>query len=115
MTGQQRGQKLHTDPASTGVPKPRGKVLQPCPAASGRSYTRPTLAHPARPSELREVYESGPDPAPPPPLLCIALAALLASRCTVCKLFPFCYFKLGALIFCHFGRSIETKRSGAVA
>lgn len=49
MTSQQRGQKLHTDSASTGVPKPRGKVLQPCPAASGRSYTRPTLAHPARP------------------------------------------------------------------
>lgn len=28
-----------------------------------------------------------------------------------CKLFPLCYFKLGALIFCHFGRSRETKRS----
>lgn len=28
-----------------------------------------------------------------------------------CKLFPLCYFKPGALIFCHLGRSRETKRS----
>lgn len=68
MTGQRCGQKLHTDPVNNGVPRPRDKVLQPCPTASGRSYTGPTSAHPARPWELREVYESGPDPAPPPSL-----------------------------------------------
>lgn len=106
---------LRTDPASNRVPKPRGKVLQPCPTASGSSSTGPTSAYAARLWELREVYESGPDPAPPPSLYAQLSQSFWPPDAQSASDFPFVISSSGALIFCHFGRRIETKRSGAVA
>lgn len=64
----------------------------------------------------RRVWESAPGPAPlPNSLPSMAIKTPSGLQMHACKLFPFCYFKLRALIFCHFGRSGETKRSGAVA
>lgn len=61
------------------------------------------------------VWEPAPWPAPPPHALQAGLLKpLLASRCTPASDFPSVISSSGALIFCHFGRSGETKRSGAV-
>lgn len=48
--------------------------------------------------------------APPQPSLpSTAIKTPSGLQMQACKLFPFCYFKLGALIFCHSGRSEQQR------